>query len=84
MDVAARVTSKGQITVPKAVRDVLDLHEGDQVLFRIKGKQVLMAATEDLLELRGSIPVPAEVKGLSWDEIRERAWTTPDEDEEAE
>ncbi len=30
MDVSARVTSKGQITIPRSVRDALGLAEGDQ------------------------------------------------------
>jgi antitoxin PrlF len=30
----ATVTSKGQITIPKAVRDRLDIEEGETVLFR--------------------------------------------------
>jgi AbrB family looped-hinge helix DNA binding protein len=29
----ATLTSKGQLTIPKAVRDALGLHEGDQVRF---------------------------------------------------
>jgi AbrB family looped-hinge helix DNA binding protein len=29
MDVAAQLSSKGQLTVPKAVRDALGLNEGD-------------------------------------------------------
>ena len=32
MDIAAKITSKGQITIPKAVRDALNLGEGDQVV----------------------------------------------------
>jgi AbrB family looped-hinge helix DNA binding protein len=31
--VTARVTSKGQITIPKAVRERLGLHSGDEVQF---------------------------------------------------
>lgn len=75
MDVAARVSSKGQITIPKSVREALRLSEGDQVVFRlIEGERAILARTPDLLELAGSVPVPAEVRGLSWDEIRRRAW----------
>lgn len=75
MDVAARVSSKGQITIPKSVREALRLGEGDQVVFRlIEGERAILARTPDLLELAGSVPVPAEVRGLSWDEIRRRAW----------
>ena len=75
MDVAARITSKGQITIPKSVREALNLGEGDQVVFRvIEGERAILARTADLLELAGSVPVPASVRGLEWDEIRRRAW----------
>ncbi len=77
MDIAARITSKGQITIPKPVREALNLGEGDQVVFRvIEGHRAILARTPDLLELAGSVPVPPEVRGLSWDEIRRRAWVT--------
>ncbi len=33
MDVSAQLSSKGQLTVPKVVRDALGLAEGDQVVF---------------------------------------------------
>jgi antitoxin PrlF len=75
VDIAARVSSKGQITIPKSVREALRLSEGDQVVFRlIEGERAILARTPDLLELTGSVPVPAEVRGLSWEEIRRRAW----------
>ena len=38
MDVGARVTSKGQITIPQAVREALGLGEGDHVVFRVEGR----------------------------------------------
>jgi AbrB family looped-hinge helix DNA binding protein len=31
----ARVTSKGQVTLPKPLRDSLGIHEGDQVEFAV-------------------------------------------------
>jgi AbrB family looped-hinge helix DNA binding protein len=37
MDAAAKVTSKGQITVPKVVRDALGIDVGDEVVFRVEG-----------------------------------------------
>lgn len=70
MDVAAKLTSKGQITVPKAVRDSLELEPGDQVLFRLEGGRAILARTQNFLDLAGSVPVPPGKRGASWDDIR--------------
>ena len=70
MEVAARLTSKGQITLPKAIRDALGLHEGDRVVFRVEGSYAVLARTADLLELAGSVPVAAAQRGTDWQEIR--------------
>ena len=69
METWARLSSKGQITVPKSVRQALGLHEGDRVVFRVEGRRATMARTPDLLELAGSVPVPAELRGRPWSEI---------------
>lgn len=70
MDVAARLTSKGQITVPKAVRDALGLEEGDDVVFRVIGEQAVLARVPGLLTLAGAVSVPAPKRGAPWDVIR--------------
>ena len=75
MEATARITSKGQITIPKAVRDALGVVEGDMLVFRVEGRRAIVAATVDLIDLAGSVSVPVEVRGLSWDEIRRRAWS---------
>ena len=51
----ATVTSKGQITIPKIVRDELGLREGDRVAFRIldDGSVIVEPETVDLLNLAG-------------------------------
>ena len=36
----ARITSKGQITVPKAVRHALGLKPGDKVVFEQDGEEI--------------------------------------------
>lgn len=70
MDIAARLTSKGQITIPKAVREALGLRQGDEVVFRVEGGRAVLARTTDLLELAGSVSVPVARRGASWDEVR--------------
>ncbi|MFE3442156.1 AbrB/MazE/SpoVT family DNA-binding domain-containing protein [Nocardia sp. NPDC059180] len=82
MDALARLTSKGQITVPKAVRDALDLQTGDNLHFRVEGEVVVLAKTPDLLDLAGSVPVPPQVQGRSWEEIRDAAWVRQWQDRE--
>jgi antitoxin PrlF len=78
MDARARITSKGQVTIPKRVRDALDLREGDELQFRVERSRALVAKTPDLLSLAGAVAVPPEKRGTPWDEVvrrtrRERA-----------
>jgi len=49
------MTSKGQMTVPKPIRDRLRLAAGDQVDFVVneRGEIVVRAATSDVKELKG-------------------------------
>ncbi len=72
MDAAAKMTSKGQVTVPKVVRDALGLEEGDEVVFRVEGHRAVLARTKDFLELAGSIPVPAAKRNVAWDDVVRR------------
>jgi AbrB family looped-hinge helix DNA binding protein len=72
MDAAAKVTSKGQVTVPKAVRDALQIEEGDEVVFRVEGNRAILARTPDFLGLAGSIRVPAAKRNVAWDEVLRR------------
>lgn len=70
MDLAAKVTSKGQITIPKEVREALGIAEGDQIVFRVEQHRALLAKTPNLLDLAGAIDVPAAKRGVAWDEVR--------------
>jgi antitoxin PrlF len=73
VEITATVTSKGQVTIPKQVRDALGIEEGDQVVFRVEGYRATLARTPDLLELEGAVSVPAARRGASWDEVRRAA-----------
>ena len=59
VEIAARMSSKGQLTVPKAVRDALGIGEGDNVVFRVEGNRAVLARTPDFLALAGTFNVPA-------------------------
>ena len=69
MDSSAKITSKGQVTIPKNVREALELHEGDELLFRVEESRAVIAKTPNFLALAGSVPVPAGKRGTPWDEV---------------
>jgi AbrB family looped-hinge helix DNA binding protein len=75
MDTAARVSSKGQVTVPKVVRDALGVKEGDEIMFRVEGNRAVLARTPDFLSLAGTIRVPAAKRNAAWDEVIRRTRT---------
>ena len=60
--VTATVTSKGQITIPKAVRNSLSLRAGDRVVFVVNGDvdAVLRPLTQSVDEVYGRLHNPAE------------------------
>jgi len=69
MDVAAKISSKGQVTIPKAVREALGVNEGDAVLFRIEGTRAVLARTVNFLELAGTFSTPTAQRNVAWDQI---------------
>ncbi len=72
MEAAAKVTSKGQITVPKVVRDALGIDVGDEIVFRVEGDRAVIARTADFLSLAGTIEVPSAARNVAWDEVIRR------------
>ena len=55
----ATVTSKGQITLPKDVRDDLHLKEGDRVTFeKVDGRYFLRPQNKNIMDLAGILHQP--------------------------
>jgi len=79
VDISARVTSKGQITIPKEVRNALGITEGDQVVFRVEQGRAVLARTPYLLDLAGAVEVPAAKRGTPWDRVRDTTRQTRSE-----
>ena len=74
----ATVTSKGQVTIPKEIRDALGVTAGDKIIFRRKdsGEIVVEAATIDLMSLAGMLK--PKRKGVSIEDMNEatrRGWS---------
>ncbi len=68
---AAKLTSKGQITVPMRVREALGVHPGDRLAFHIRGDGVVTVEAEnvDLRALRGLVK-PA-IRNVTVDDMNE-------------
>jgi antitoxin PrlF len=49
------VTSKGQVTIPKEIRDRLHIRFNDKVDFVLDGEKVLLTPVRTLLDLRGAV-----------------------------
>lgn len=67
---SATLTSKGQLTLPKAIRDLLRLGVGDRVDFIVKDDRtvVLRPATVDVRELKGLLHKKG-IKPLSVEQV---------------
>jgi AbrB family looped-hinge helix DNA binding protein len=61
MAIISTVGRRGQITLPRAIRQWLDLHEGDRVVFARRGDDVIIQPVQrTLTDLRGSVSVTGE------------------------
>ena len=66
----AKVMSKGQVTIPKSVRDVLGVSNGDRVSFVVDGSNVriINSAVYAMQILQAQMAGEAERAGLSSEE----------------
>jgi AbrB family looped-hinge helix DNA binding protein len=70
----AKITSKGQVTIPKEIRQALQVKENDQLLFVVEGDQAVMIPLKrrPLIDLYGALPATRPYPGMDAirDEIR--------------
>ncbi len=79
----SRISSKGQVTIPKSIRELLNLNEGDRVAFiEDNGKVVISKASLIALhELQDALSKEAREKGITEEDllkelevVREEMW----------
>jgi AbrB family looped-hinge helix DNA binding protein len=66
----AKIGRRGQLTLPRRVRGLLNVKEGDRLFFISRGEEVVIRPLRQTLrDLRGTVPV----KGAQdFDEIRKK------------
>ncbi len=69
----ATLTSKGQVTIPKEVRDRLGLDTGARLAFRVRDDGIVELSPEnvDLMSLYGTVKPP--VRGVSVEDMKATA-----------
>jgi len=68
---AAKLTSKGQVTIPKDIRQHLKIDQGDKIEFFVgkNGMVIISPIRSDVRKLKGIIPKPN--KPISIDDMNE-------------
>ena len=66
----ARLTSKGQLTVPADIRRALGLEKGDTVSFELGETGAILRPTRSPGSLRGALKGPP----LDWESARRKGW----------
>jgi len=65
------LTSKGQVTIPKSVRNKLNLKTGDKVDFKVSGKElILVPVSKSVEEVFGILSCKSKKK-ISVDDMRD-------------
>ena len=66
-----RIGSKGQVVIPKALRDRARLHPGDEVDFELRDEEIVLVARRSPLQLGGRFAKTGMATRLLEDRVRE-------------
>lgn len=66
------VSSKGQIAIPKAVRDALNLSEGAKLRIELRGQQIILSREPGWKKLEGAAAGTDLIKAFAAHKKRER------------
>ena len=71
MAATAKITSKGQLTLPKEIRKLLDVHTGSVVVFEREDEKIVIKSAKTLREFKGTLRGIGEK--IDFDEMRKKA-----------
>jgi antitoxin PrlF len=70
------VSSKGQIAIPKAIRDALNLSEGTKLNLEVRGQEIVLSKEPAWKKLQGAAAGSDLISGLA----EERKWEREHDD----
>ena len=69
IEIEATVGQRGQVVIPKPIRDAYDLRPGATVRFSVEGDRIVIRGNEGALdEFLDAIPKRPEPEEIDWDE----------------
>ncbi len=71
MTALAKVTSKGQITIPKEVRKMLDIQTGSIIVFEKEDDKLVVKAAKTLRDFKGILK--GRQRSADFEEVRRKA-----------
>ena len=74
MSYQATITSKGQITIPKKIRELLGLEISSKVIFEVKEEEVKIKPVVDILEIADTLKPKKQVSALKLREKFEKEY----------
>lgn len=76
MTYSTTITQKGQITIPKPIRDVLDLEEGKKLEIELdrRKKEIRIRPAPDILDLAGKFKLKKKINVLKAREAMEKRY----------
>ncbi|MDP7494590.1 MAG: AbrB/MazE/SpoVT family DNA-binding domain-containing protein [Candidatus Undinarchaeales archaeon] len=73
LEIRSKVGSRGQIVIPKPIRDMFQIHSGERMSFRVENNEILMRKEDGAKILRRIFnrfedkePEPSKI---DWDEL---------------
>lgn len=64
---SSTITTKGQVTIPKDIRNILNIGKGDRIEFLVDsdGSVTILPVTMDITALKGLVPKPTKHVSLN-------------------
>jgi antitoxin PrlF len=67
------VTAKGQVTIPKAMRDIMNIQTNDRVSFIREGDRIVLQPVKTLKSFRGAVKAAGSAVPFSEERVRAKA-----------
>lgn len=73
------ILAKGQVVIPKAIRDMLGINEGDEVVIEVEKDKIILLKKESVVDIFSEVCAKRSKK-ISMDEIKRELETRYGED----